>query len=859
MTSGLVAFLQENLDKGNRYFCFRGRYRTFSWSFKKVSLFSGKFAAWLGEHKILRGDRILIIGSNCPEWVVAFLGSVMSGVVVVPVDASAGSRFLAKILNKAGARAVIAERQGSAGRLESVFINSKVPVLYFDEMESALAGQQLPDIPAYGVEGSDLAEIVFTSGTTSDPRGVMITHDNIHANLCSIKPVLDRWKKFFRLMRNLKLLSVVPLSHMYGQLIGIYIPVMIDSSVVFINSVNPAEIIRAIKDERIWILGVLPRILEVIKDHIVKNYGLDGASFRKKYDFLRKIKWPLRFIAFSGIHFRIGWRLVAIIVGGAAFNRSLDEFWRCIAYTVFQGYGLTETAPLVTLADPARTRAGYIGQVLEGQQLKLIDGEIYVKGPNVSPGYFMDTARTREAISNGWFRTGDLAEIEEDGNLVFKGRKDEIIVRPDGINVYPEDIESVLKSFAEVADAVVFGFAGGGSLEIHAVLMLAGDSGKQSLSAGKLIESANRRLNVYQHINSFSIWEGGDFPRTSTAKVRRGEVAKEVLSNRAEQIIKAGSKQASEGGKEKPSLISEMLGAAGKMMPGKIKKGAKLGQDLGLDSLDMIRLAGAIEDKYHIDIEGQRITGDTTVDEIEEIIKSPPEKTHRFPFYKFPYSLPVVIIRAFFQCILRLFICFIFRLKVEGIENVLSLKEPGVFAANHTSNMDTFAVLYSLPACIRAKVSTLMSIEYHFNHFFYRTGSWWRRAAEAAGFYLIVNLFINICPLSRTHGYRQVMENIGRLLSEGWSILIYPEGMVTTDGKMREFEQGVGMISSGMKARVVPVRIEGLYNILRNGILPWGYRPRWPKVVVSFGKPIDYHGRGYREITREVEKAVRKI
>jgi len=813
-----------------------------SWSYEKVYEYARRFEALLRQLNIKKGDKVIIKGQNRPEWIVAFLGCIMEGVVAVPLDVNSGDDFEKRVQNKVRAKLKVYSGSGK-----------KSPGLRSINMEDI--GEYLSSIqPVINADADispdDLAQIIFTSGTTASPKGVMITHHNIESNLKSIQPVMDRWKKFFRLMWNLKILSVVPLSHMYGQLIGIYIPLMIGSSVVFINSVNPAEIIRAVREERIWILGTLPKILELIKNYIIRDFNLGSKKFERKYNIFKKIKWPIRFMAFLNIHLKLGWRMVAIIVGGAAFDRSMDEFWRCIAYAIFQGYGLTETAPLVTLADPARTGAGSIGRVLDGQQVQLIDGEIYVKGDNVTPGYYKDSGLTDRAFSGGWFKTGDLAEIGKDGNLYFKGRKDTVIVRDDGINIYPEDIESVLKASGPVKDCVVLGLREGISLKIHAVLILE-DSYKSNPE--KIIEKANKDLNVYQHINSFSIWGGDDFPTTTTRKIKRNEVEETLSSTRIEKgELKTESYN-------KSQKVLEVIKSFHKVKPESIKKGAELERDLGLDSLDLVQLASTIEEKYNIKVDDSLIGRDTTVGEIEKLIKSSRKASEKIPFYSFQFWFIVCLIRMIFQYIIYPFIFIILRLKVKGKENLKNIKGSIVFAANHISPLDTLTVVYSMPLKLRMRLAVLMSIEYHFKNFFYHSGSRWRRIVEAVGFYLLVNLFINACPLSRTHGFKQIMENIGKLLSRKWSILIYPEGRVTTDGSIREFESGIGAIASEMEVSVIPVRIKGLFNILRNGILPWGHLPKWPRVTVSFGKPLRFKNKDYREITAIIEKAVRSM
>jgi len=842
VASGLLSYINKSLKSKRNFFYYRGKYRTLYWSFGEVYDYARRFAGLLKELKLNRGDRVIIKGQNRPEWIIAYIGCLMAGAVAVPLDLKSGYDFESRVQKKVKAKLKI--YSGVKYR------SSKLRSISMEEIREILTPVQPLEHKNETTGDNDLAQIIFTSGTTAEPKGVMITHRNIEANLKSVEPVMDRWKNFFRLMWNLKILSVVPLSHMYGQFIGIYVPMMIGSSVVFTSSASPRDIVKAIKEEKIWMLGTLPKILELLKEYIVKKFNLEGEKFERKYNRFKKIKWPIRFLAFLNIHLKTGWRLVAIIVGGAAFDKSLDEFWRCIAYTIFQGYGLTETAPLITLADPSLTGAGSIGKVLDGQQVRLVKGEIYVKGDNVTPGYYKDPVLTEEALSRGWFRTGDLAEAGKDGNLYFKGRKDEVIVRADGMNIYPEDIESVLKEFSSVKDCVVLGLKYRSSLELHAVLIL---KEKYGTSPEKIISRANKKLSVYQHINSYSIWKGNDFPRTTTKKVKRNEVLKAVL--RAGVKGQALGQDIDRNSQEIFKIISSFHG----VKQHDFKKESELEKDLGLDSLGMVQLVNAIEQKYDIEVDDSKITGSTTVEEVENMIRTPGVASRRIPFYNFPFWTPMRLVRTIFQYILYPFMLIIYRPKVKGRENIKNLSQPVVFASNHTSLMDTFVILYSLSLRLRQKVTTVMSIEYHFNHFFYQTGPWWRRIIEALGFYLLVNLFIVTCPLSRTHGFKQIMENIGKVISRGWYVLIYPEGRVTTDGSIKEFESGVGVIASDMEIPVVPVRIDGIFNILKNGVLPWGHMPRWPLAKVSFGKPMKFKNKSYREITGIIEKKVKSM
>ncbi|MEA2016753.1 MAG: AMP-binding protein [Actinomycetota bacterium] len=844
MSSGLVDYLKKNTEYKNKYFYRRKKYRTTSCDFKKLYKSSEKFAALLRNYNIKKGDKVIIKGQNSPEWIMAFMGCLIRGAVAVPVDINSGPEFEKKVISEVKPKLIVR----GEGEIDK---SSGIKSVNIGDIEGIISDLEPVEDMGEKISSHDIAEIIFTSGTTTRPKGVMITHGNIESNLESIQPVMEKWKKFFRFMRGLKILSVVPLSHMYGQLIGIFVPFMIRSSVVFMDSVSPPEIIKAIKEEKIWILGALPKILELIKDYMIKKFNLESEKFKKKYDRFKKIKWPVRFTAFLNIHFKIGWRFIAIVVGGASFDKDIDQFWRCLAYTIFQGYGLTETAPLITLADPTRTGAGSIGEALKGLEVRLVNGEIYVKGSNVTPGYYKNYSLTKKSFSKGWFKTGDLAEMDEKGNIFFKGRKDSAIVREDGINIYPEDIESVLKTFDSVRDSMVLGLKEDGSLRIHAVLILEDNFRGE---AREIIDKANKKLNVYQRINSWSVWEGDDFPRTSTGKIKRDKVS-EALSEGKDKTVVAGGRHA--GGRE---TLTEVLKSLKKVRLEDLRGDSELERDLGLDSLDIAQLSGIIEDKYNVEVDDSYIGRNTKVSELEKMIEFPPEKSKRkIPYYKFPFWLPVRILRAVFQFVLYPFTFLVYRLRAGGRIKLKNLKKPVVFAANHTSILDSFVILYSLPFNIRRKVVVLMSIEYHFKNFFYHTGPWWRRIAEAAGFYLLVNLFVNVSPLSRTYGFKNIMENAGRMIDGGWHILIYPEGRVTDDGDIKGFESGIGVMALDMEVPVVPVRVKGLFNILRNGVIPWGHLPGRPLVEVKFGRPMEFKKSEYNEYRKAASIIENKV
>ncbi len=927
----LLKFIKDNLTLEKysrfRFFALKDKYRVWKYTFEEIYFAALHFSLYLKDKGISENDKVIIKGRNSPEWVISFISILLCDAVVVPLDIKTTSDFDQKVFNKVKAKAVILDDIDKQ-ETEGFFSKADVLKFYFDQI-NYLSGKSifsnfsvssnadnnykiLDNYKIYNFKNSlskssqhpiksfinkdinndingnaqseyeqfeqleeskeRLAEIIFTSGTTSEPKGVMITYKNIEANLKAIIPVMQKYNKIFRFMINPKILSVVPLSHMYGQLIGIFTPLMLKSSVIFTQKISPSHILNIIKEQKIWILGTLPKILEMIKDYLINNYKLDDYKFINKYNKLKNKKWQLRFLSFLNLHFKIGFRLVAIMVGGAALDPSVEEFFRTISYSIFQGYGLTETAPLITLSDPIGGAAGSIGKVLPGQEIKIINNEVYVRGDNVSAGYFEDYEQTKKSFIDGWFKTGDLVEIDKNGNVYFKGRKDDVIVRPDGLNIYPKDIEVVLKSYPDVKDCAVVAIKQNGKISLIAVLILKSNA---KSNAEKIIQNANKKLNVYQKLSGYFLWQYEDFPRTPTMKVKKNILVdniiksgylKQKISNYEQRgydyttaIIGDKIKSTHKDTSIIVSLISKV-----KKIPinniNKIKSNAKLEEDIGLDSLDLIELTSRIEEKYNIKIDDTLLTRETTLEQLENIISKPQKEAAKIPFYNFPYWFVVRILRTAFQYFLYPFISMLYIKKVIGKEIFKKIKEykgPVVFAANHTSNLDAFVILYSLPLWIRMKVTALMSIEHHFYHFFYKKGPKILRLIEALGFYLLVNLAVNATPLSRTHGFVQTLENVGKLLDRGFNILIFPEGGVTTDGQIKKFESGIGIIAVDMKVPIVPVKIEGLYNILRNGILPWGHLPKLPKVKVIFGEPLLFNKKNYLQVAKELEEIIK--
>ncbi len=384
------------------------------------------------------------------------------------------------------------------------------------------------DVPATPppLNRDDVVQIIFTSGTTAEPRGVVISHGNILANLEPLDREIGEYLRYERIFHPLRFLNLLPLSHVFGQFLGIFLPQLLAATVLFQDTLNPTEVIRVIKRERVSVVVAVPRLMESLKDKILRDLESAGrqAWFKRQFEAAKDQHFVRRWWRFRRIHSQFGWKFWAFISGGAALDAETEEFWRRLSFVVIQGYGLTETTSLISLNHPFHTGRRSIGKVLEGREIKLDEtGEILVRGANVAAGYWQSKQLKPVLNEEGWFRTGDLGELDAEGNLYFKGRKKNVIVTREGMNVYPDDLEAALRRQHEVRDCVVVGLEHGGNAEPCAVLIL-----RDSADPETVVKHANRQLAEFQHMRRWLLWPEQDFPRTPTQKPKTAVIQQAV-------------------------------------------------------------------------------------------------------------------------------------------------------------------------------------------------------------------------------------------------------------------------------------------------------------------------------------------
>ena len=607
-------------------------------------------------------SKVLIYLPNSPDYACMLFACAYTGMIAVPADLASGSEFAHRIARSIGVDLIVSSvRMPLEG---SVFIEDLEPA-------PVLRYRALPD---------DIFEIVSTSGTTGDPKGVVLTHRNIVANVESFCDVIDASHRTY--------LSFLPLSHMLEQTLGLFIPLIFGSKVVYVDSRRPSMIRSAFRSERISTVVAVPIILESFLESTARIPG-----------FVLRMKGLREFI-----------------VGGAPLSETIVNAWERKGIDVYVGYGLTETAPIVSCQRPGDAQRGTVGRPLPGVEVRIVDDEIQVRGDNVTVGYYLNERATNDAFDGEWFRTGDRGKIQ-DGCLIVTGRKKNLIILKNGMNVYPEDIERVLDEHVDESvvvdrDDTLVGVALG------------------SFDPESVRRAVNAQLPVHMRLARLIPWEG-DLPRTRTMKIKRDEVRSLITS----------------GAHTSGDRLTAVLARFSPV----VSEESTLG-DMGIDSLDRMMLTARLEEEFSVQIDPSAVTAQCTVAELREVIKRKPP---RFGLFPKPF-LVTRMLRTPLAVLLRLF-----GVRFES-QTPPDVEGPVLLVSNHESHLDSFAI----HRAFRSPLSIAAAADY-----FYRDHRTLGRFASWT---------LSTYPFEREGNPLSSFERSGAIMDAGHSILVYPEGTRST-------------------------------------------------------------------------------
>ncbi|MGA9510322.1 MAG: AMP-binding protein [Candidatus Sulfotelmatobacter sp.] len=856
MFESLAEFFLTNFQahRDERAYGQRRGYRMEWFTYGQVLEMATRFAEELETRGICKGKRVMLWGENCAEWVAAFFGCALRGVVVVPMDDAASAEFAMRVARQVEARLWVCSRRhaaesGAGGVPVMVLDEIKIPVLSLQRTERQGRGTRVP-FPDVAIGRDDTLQIVFTSGTTAEPKGVMITHGNVLANIDPLERAMQPYLKYERWVHPVRFFNLLPLSHVFGQFLGMFLPPLLGGTVIFQEEMKPSEIVSTIRRERVSVLVSVPRVLQSLKQKVERDLEDRGKieDFRRRFRTSEGKHFLRRWWTFRGIRRQFGWKFWAFICGGAALDAETEQFWDRLGYAAIQGYGLTETTSLISVNHPFKLGKGSIGKVLPGRDVKLAeDGEILIRGGGVAAGYWgaseADGAGDEVTDKEGWYHTGDVGALDEAGNLYFKGRKKEVIVTPAGLNIYPEDLETALRRQPEVEDCVVVGIERGGNAEPCAVVILRGDA-----KVDEVVGRANESLAEFQRMRMWVEWPQKDFPRTSTEKPRRN-----VIAEFATKQVSQGSRQ--EVANDNP--IAEMIGRITGRKPAAANAEAKLDSDLGLSSLDRVELISALEDRYQIDLSETSFSAARTVGDVEKMLRGEVKQHVEFHYPGWVLRWPVTWVRWLAQYLLMMpAVMLLGWPRIEGRNNLQGWNGPLLVVCNHIGDVDPGFVQAALPARLRSRIATATGGEaleaLHSpvvgREFFGRIYDWMKWVLGVS----LLNLF----PLPREAGFRQSFAYAGRAVDRGYSVLVFPEGRHTVDGKINPFRAGIGLLANNLDIPVLPMKIVGLFEVKRAG-RKFG-RPG--EIRVRIGQPMRFAADSDPErIARELQSAVEAL
>lgn len=849
-------------------------------TYGEIARLARRFASLLAAQGVEPGDHVLLWAENSAEWVAAFHGCILRGALAVPLDAYGNADFASRVALDVKPKLAV----GDAALLKQLPSDGKrsIPHIAFEDWPTVL-----PENESSAIEGLNREtplQILFTSGTTGDPKGVVLTHGNVLASVGPIDEAAQKYLRYEKYVHPLRFLHTLPLSHVFGQTMGLWIPPVFRAEVHFESKLVAPRLIETIHRERISVLAAVPRVFALLKTHLeasIPDLAARLAAQRGKP--AGKLGWK-RWWWFRDVHRTVGFKFWALISGGGALAPAVEEFWNALGFVVVQGYGMTETTALITLNHPFHVAKGTIGKPLPGREVKIgADGEVLVKGPMISTATWSGgQLRQRESE---WLATGDLAETQQTGELKFLGRKSEVIVTAAGVNIHPEDIEAVLEEQPGVASCAVVALETQTGPEPCAVLAMRG----AAETAATAIAQANAKLADFQRIRRWLLWPEPDLPRTSTGKVRRKAVAEWVHGVEAARLGLRPDAAFAASSDWLLQLIAHITGET----PHSAGDELRLDEDLHLDSLGRVQLAAAIEQKLGMPPESGLLEEVQTLGELRALVggsreesadeaianpslpsqsaermsrtavpAEPKTRTYIYPYW--PLSPPVRWARAVFQELIARPLTWILAApKVTAPDNLSALAEeagPMLIIANHVTAYDGPLVQYALPGKLSRHIAAAMSGEMLDDYLHWRNpnrGKQYQKFAPFGPFaWFLLTALYNVFPLPRTRDFQRSFAHAGEALDKGFSVLVFPEGTRSTAGQLAPFRQGIGLLVRQSNVSVLPVALRGLGELKQKGS-GWF---RSGKLEVRVGLPIHFaHEATEAQITEQLHEAVKNL
>ena len=837
------------------------------YSYRELRRMADAVAGWLLRNRMPQGTKCAILAANSPRWVAAYLGVMAAGCVAVPLDTAFNPEQVSKLLAASDSELLFADSKlrkaltGCGAEVHAVILDADgstgqrpVPHTSFD----SILGEHAGAVQAVEVAGDDTAAILYTSGTTSDPKGVMLTHDNIHAEAEAVFRLID-------ISPRDAILGVLPLFHALAQMANLILPLGAGARVVYLESLNTTELLRGLRERDVTLFCCVPQFFYLIHERIQKQVGARGRLAQSSFRWMLKLSALGRRLGlnpgkllFRPVHQLLGPKMRYLITGGSRLDPQIGRDFQALGFELLQAYGLTETSGGAVVTPPGDNQMGSVGKPLYGTEVKIVaaearddghaTGEIALRGPIVMKGYYKRPEATAEVLRDGWLHTGDLGYLNPRGNLFITGREKEVIVLSSGKNVYPEELEAHYARSPFIKEICVVGVQSQPnepySERLHGVVV----PNFELLRERKVvntrevirfdIETLSAQLPSTKRILSFEIWQD-ELPRTTTRKLKRFEIERRVRENQQRGVESETARPLSEEERSwmAPAEVQRAIAvirARAKTPIAEVHPKDNLELDLGLDSMERVELLVALEKELGANIPDSLASEVYTVRELVDAVRahvgeggaaehatawdallaeetSDPEvlsvgRPHRFA------ELFWFVFGRFFNLFSRDF----FGLKVSGLEN-LPRRGPFILSPNHQSFLDPPVLISCLPYSILKDTFFVGTSE------IFGTGV--LRAVARSLKLIPVDPDANLIPAMRAGAYG---------LRQGKVLVLYPEGERTIDGPPKVFKKGAAILSLHLQVPIVPVAMDGFFEAWPRGKGFQGFH----KLRIAIGEPI---------------------
>ena len=781
-------------------------------SYRMLRLRSISTAARLQALGLEPGDRVLLSGANHPDWAVAYFGILRAGLVAVPLDPGLEPVQVQTILASCDAKAAILD-VAAADRFGLDIVVASMPEV------TAPAADAVLEAPPVGPD--DLASILYTSGTTGHPKGVMLSHRNFCALIASVSGV-------FSLDETDRLLSVLPLHHAFEFACGLLLPLSRGARIIYLDVIDGDRLSYGLQQGRVTCMVGVPALWQLLDRRIRSQVKAKGRLFELAFERgLEANRWlgdttglDLGKLMFGSVHSRLGGNIRLLISGGAALPGDTQKLFGGLGLHLSEGYGLTEASPVLTVsqAGPGR-KTGHVGKPLPGIEIKINGqdeagvGEVWARGPNVMQGYFGNEAATQATVdAEGWLHTGDMGRLDHRGRLFLVGRAKEVVVTASGENVYLDDVENLIGAIPGVEEYALVGLAdprGGERLG----MLARPQPGVSASEARSVLQEALATLSASQRPSVIHLVDA-PLPRTATRKVQR-KAARETL----EKIIAATPSVKRGEGLSGP--VARAIAAVAGVAAEDVGLSQHMTDAFGFDSLMWVELASALEGVGPASIDPESLSRCETVGDVVQMVGAPPSLRVDASEDEEPVSIPGPIAETMKRgmgALQRALNGAILNTRVIGRANIPANRST-IVVSNHTSHLDMGLVKHALGEYGK-DMTALAAKDYFFE------GNRWKVA--------YFEHLTNITPLDRKAGFRTSLRQAVDVVNQGRVVLIFPEGTRQVSGALAEFKPLIGKIALDAGVDILPLHIDGAYEAMPKGSM----LPRQRDIQVRIGPPL---------------------